>query len=339
MAGHSEKDLDVLHHSHVPPLFKEPYILSGYRKPNCTYKDCIKYTLVLHNETGNFWTHFIPMWLWLIWLYSLSTKMDLTEPYFYPAICFWVSACIYALCSSIAHGFACKSPVVRDITMMLDYVGISMYTFGGVLLSFYYQLPTSTYPTILDYKWPLLILGVILAVDVVVLSSLSMYFWSRQRYFIRALSAALPCIFSAIPFLYRFRLCVMTEKECLPETMYLHLCSIAAIIAAATFFVSKIPECFYPGKFDYIGQSHQLFHVALTVHTSAEMFALPLDTLARKNELTNIANYTPDIFTTFFLHTIVLILDLFTLAVLGYLVSKGVLVNNRRKALCHEKEN
>jgi hypothetical protein len=34
-------------------------------------------------------------------------------------------------------------------------------------------------------------------------------------------------------------------------------------LTGAVFFVSRIPECFYPGSFDLWGQSHQIFHLLI----------------------------------------------------------------------------
>jgi hypothetical protein len=46
----------------VPLAFHEVAIISGYRLPQCSPKDCIRSSMSINNETFNFWSHFIPFW-------------------------------------------------------------------------------------------------------------------------------------------------------------------------------------------------------------------------------------------------------------------------------------
>ncbi len=327
----SPSTLQLFHRSEVPSIYKEPFILSGYRQPECSYADCLRYTLVLHNELGNFWTHFLPVWIWVYWILRLPPAIDLSDPYFYPLLSFWAGACVMHLCSSITHGFACKSPTCLDVTTMLDYLGIAVYSYGGAIISFYYQWPYGGYPV--NYKIHLLCILVVVCSNVTVLTSLSLYYWPKYRYLVRALAAAVAYCASSVPWLYRFRACVMTETDCTPETFPFHFLNLAATVAAAVLFTSKYPERYAPGRFDYFGHSHQLFHVAITTQTAAELYVLPQVALERRAVLTQIPGFSPDFYSCVLPQLLVVVVGMVTLSVLGLLASRGYIVSHRKKLL------
>lgn len=55
----------LLRWDEVPDDFVECFILSGYRRLPCTAQECLASVLKPTNETLNFWTHFIPLLLFL----------------------------------------------------------------------------------------------------------------------------------------------------------------------------------------------------------------------------------------------------------------------------------
>ena len=116
----SSSHLPLLHHTQIPSVYKEPFIINHYRKPDCSFSDCVRYGFVWHNDVWNFWTHFVPLWVWLTWLYALSYQYDFTDSYYYPLLCFWFGGCIAALFSSMAHMFGCKSFTVRTVCFMVE---------------------------------------------------------------------------------------------------------------------------------------------------------------------------------------------------------------------------
>lgn len=51
--------------SFPPQVFREDGIISGYRDPQSSAKDCLLSSFQLTNETINIWTHFLPTW-WVL---------------------------------------------------------------------------------------------------------------------------------------------------------------------------------------------------------------------------------------------------------------------------------
>ena len=319
--------LPLLHRSQVPVVYQEPFVITGYRQHDCSYLQCLQYCFVMNNEVGNFWTHFLPFCAWLLWPYVLSHYIDITDPYFYPLLCFWIGACTYSLLSSLAHALGCMSFTVQTVGYMMDYHGIAMYGFSGSIVAFFYLQPSSS--TWGEYKWPILVLAMIFAVNATLMCCLTRFFWAKNRYVLRILSFVLPYIITSAPFAYRLKVCIATGSDCVEETLPLHFATIVMTFVHMFFYASRIPERFAPGKFDFIGQSHQLFHVSGALLTSMYMYLLPLEAVLRRGPLSRLTQQlSPDAYSTFLPYLVVEALGLMTVAIFAVLVTKRVLISN-----------
>ena len=334
-----DKCLKLVHGTQISPIYLEPFILGGYRAPGVSFVDCIRYTCVLHNDVGNFWTHFIPFLIWVPWLlYLAKYDIDLCNPYFYPLLCFWCGACSYALFSSVAHAFSCRSFEVRSVCFILDYFGIAMYAFGGAIAGFFYQ--QSVHSVYYHYKYPILFLEASLVVNATLFGGLSRFYWKNYRFIIRILSFILPYIAAVAPFVQRFSQCVSTGEECHYNTLPLHLLGFVLTFTLAFFFATKIPERFAPGKFDYFCQSHQIFHIIAAIQTTIQMYMVPIDAHQRRAMLESVEGAHPDVFTTFVPFLFGGTFGLLTVGLLGYLMMKGILSSNKNEtALQNNKKN
>ena len=288
-------NMPVLDCSHVPAAFREPYIVKGYRRTDTSLWECFKYMFVLHNELGNIWTHFIPLLIWLYWLYCLSFQLDFTDPFWYPLLAIWMGGCSYAFCSSMAHGFGSKSIATRHICFMIDYQGISLYLLGGSIAFYFYERPVGSW--LFGHKWCFIALFTALAINAALMSSLSRFHWRKQRLLVRIGFFTLSCVVGGTPFIGR--LCSLQELSTL-DTLPLHCCTYFTSSIALFFYASKFPERLKAaaGKFDYFLNSHQLFHIAAAMATSLQFHTLLIDAIARQTVLTKDPYYLPDIYST-----------------------------------------
>ena len=317
--------LPTFHRHEVPAAYREPFISSGYRKANATISECLSYAFVRHNDVCNFWSHFLALLLWLSGLYLLSLSLDLSQPFYYPLLCFWLGACAYALFSSTAHLFGCRSVLVRSFCFMLDYLGISIYVAGGGLYSFHFQLPLSS--SLYQHMYSLVCLHLLLSAASTLVSSLSRYFWVRQRFMVRAL-AYTPAYFMCIaPFSLRLLTCISTGQDCIWSTLHLHFISIVLTWVLLFFFVTKIPERFAPGKFDIFFQSHTLFHISAASLTTVQMYMFPIDCEARRTELVD--KIAPSFQGVLLPFMVMIAVGLSQILILTWLVVRGVLIPNR----------
>ena len=323
-----KKTNELLHRNDVPPMFREPFVIEGYRKTDTTFTYAFKAVFKWSNDAGNFWTHFIPFCIFILWfVLEWKWRIDFTDPYYYPLACLWAGACCYTLFSSTAHLLGCVSYKIRTICFFLDYLGIAMYTLGGGIMVYFYHLPFGS--VFYGYKYPLLAYYVCLTIGATLITSLSRFYWHRYRFIIRVLAFFLPYVNTSYPIVIRLlTVCIPTGKECVVETLHLHVINEILIFFIAFFFVTKIPERFAPGKFDYIFQSHQLFHITAASQTLLIFYMMPIDTIARREGLSQYDAMQADFLTTFGVFGIAFVGSLVVVALLGVLVVKDILKVN-----------
>ncbi len=115
----------------------------------------------------------------------------------------------------------------------------------------------------------------------------------------------------------------------MPQTIFLHCMAFFFTFLVLIFFVTKIPERFAPGRFDYLFHSHQLFHVSSFGLTSVEMYFTPLEMALRQEALSHVEGAMPSWETTFFPFLCAEIGGLIVVCVLGVLTYRGLLTTNK----------
>uniref|UniRef100_H3C1B7 Progestin and adipoQ receptor family member 9 n=1 Tax=Tetraodon nigroviridis TaxID=99883 RepID=H3C1B7_TETNG len=235
--------------------FHERYILSGYRSPDYSLAECLRSAFRPTNETGNFWSHFLPLFFfsyrvlevlgWPLWTYFLGV------------------ACLL-LGSSLAHLLNAMSLVVREVCFFLDYGAIAAYTVGSSLAYFYYIHPRAG---LLDRDPERFYIPAACAVAVVCVlcCSLTRQRWRRHRYLIRTLVFLLPLLVSSTPVFYRLLAgspyvagsASWAASAPSPAFFWRHC---LWLLVSAVFNVAKLPERLAPGRFDVWGHSHHWFH-------------------------------------------------------------------------------
>lgn len=318
----------LLHRDKLSSVYTEPYIITGYRKPGTTMLGSIKYAFVLHNDVCNFWTHFIPLLMWLCWIAWLAKfHIDFTDPYYYPLLCFWAGSCSYVFFSSMAHLLSNISLTVKSICFILDYLGIALYVLGGAISGFFYEQSVNS--PFYKYQNFILTLEVALAIGATFLCGLTRFFWVKYRFSIRTLLFLLPYLSAVAPFAQRFRVCIQTGNQCTPETLPLHLSGFVFTLAIAFFFVTKIPERLAPGKFDIFFQSHTIFHVLAAIQTSKQMYMFQLDASLRREHLLLVEDAAPNFYNSILFFLIAEFVGLLIVGLFWVLIVKKFLKTNK----------
>ncbi|KAM3857714.1 membrane progesterone receptor epsilon [Diretmus argenteus] len=136
--------LPLLRHTDVPPRVTENFILTGYRFPNYSLRDCLMSAFRPTNETGNFWTHFLPVFVfayYFVEVFGWDGAPPGDDPFFYPLWNYFIGVFCLLMASSMAHLLNSMSLVVREVCFFVDYGTISAYTVGSSLAYFYYIHP------------------------------------------------------------------------------------------------------------------------------------------------------------------------------------------------------
>lgn len=288
--------LPLLRHTDVPPRVIENFILTGYRFPNYSLKDCLLSAFRPTNETGNFWTHFLPVFIfsyYFVEVFGWEGAPHGDDPFFYPLWNYFIGVFCLLMASSMAHLLNSMSLVVREVCFFVDYGTISSYTVGSSLAYYYYihpragivetggqndshvdlkhepaHSPTSPYaiPEFNVFFETLYIPSACVVAIICVLSCCNTrQRWRKYRYVIRTLVFLLPFLVSSTPVFYRLLTrspysttsSSFAASTSMPSFFYRHC---LWLLVSAVFNISKFPERLAPGRFDIWGHSHQWFH-------------------------------------------------------------------------------
>ncbi|XP_060568494.1 membrane progestin receptor gamma-like [Ruditapes philippinarum] len=274
----------LFHKDQVPEHFHESYIVNGYRNPKSPPFQCLLSVFDATNETLNFWTHFLPSWYFMWILKDLSYTLDFQhDSYTWPLLGYMCMCCIYPLASSIAHTFNTMSDKARHVCFFMDYSAIAASAFGTALAYRAYSFPSDFRSGFFGDMF--LIVAFINSILCIVISCKTRFMQlSTFRKVIRIGSLGLPCIYTTIPTTYR--LIFGSELDMNLTSNYQHTVSIIFMYIAGFLYGTHFPERMFPGSFDIIGHSHQLFHVCVILGTMTQMQAILYDMQERKQELT-----------------------------------------------------
>lgn len=253
------KERRLLKYDDLPmPWRNNPHIKRGYRFSE-TKLECVKSVFNISNEFFNIWSHAIGLVLVLavaFYFYpssanfSLSSNADVVV-----AAVFFVMACLTLVCSMIWHTMSSVADVhAVSLFACVDYTGISLLIAASIMTTEYtafYCDPVSRY-TYMALTAFLGMGGVILpwhprfnGADMA---------WFRVAFYVGlALTGFMPILQLQLThgteFVYSFYSPIAK--------------SILVYFGGAIVYASKIPERWCSGMFDYVGGSHNLWHVAV----------------------------------------------------------------------------
>ncbi|XP_071334377.1 membrane progestin receptor epsilon [Trachinotus anak] len=288
--------LPLLRHTDVPPRVIENFILTGYRFPNYSLRDCLLSAFRPTNETGNFWTHFLPVFIfsyYFVEVFGWEGAPHGDAPFFYPLWNYYIGVFCLLIASSMAHLLNSMSLVVREVCFFVDYGTISAYTVGSSLAYYHYIHPragivetgghnathvdlkhepagaiTSSYAIpefSVFFETFYIPCACVVAIICVLSCCNTRQRWRQHRYVIRTLVFLLPFLVSSTPVFYRLLTISpysntsssFAASTSMPTFFYRHC---LWLLVSAVFNISKFPERLAPGRFDIWGHSHQWFH-------------------------------------------------------------------------------
>jgi adiponectin receptor len=235
-----------------------PHIKSGYRFSE-DWKGCLRSAFGISNELVNIWSHALGLVLVLsvaFYFYptsvnfSQSTKTDI-----FIAAVFFFTACVTLVCSTIWHTMNSVADI-HAISMFacVDYTGISLLIAASIMTTEYtafYCDPVS--------RWLYMATTALLGIGGVILPWHPRFngadmAWARVAFFIGL---------GATGFLPIFQLYLSHGSDFVYKFYSPIAKSLLVYVAGALVYASKVPERWCPGMFDYIGGSHNLWHLAV----------------------------------------------------------------------------
>uniref|UniRef100_A0A3B1JLI3 Progestin and adipoQ receptor family member Vb n=1 Tax=Astyanax mexicanus TaxID=7994 RepID=A0A3B1JLI3_ASTMX len=267
----------------VPKAFQEDSIISGYRHPRSSATDCVLSLFQLTNETLNVWTHFLPTWYFLWKLLTVVCMQDVwNDAYTWPLLVYLLSCCVYPLASSCAHTFSTMSTRARHICFFFDYGALSFYSLGSAITYSAYVMPDGwVNSTFHKYYISIAVFNTIICTAMACYSRFPESQRPKLGKVLRISAFTYPYLFDNIPLFYRIFLCA-GEGCTVNEVNSVHVYHTLLAFLTGFLFATHLPERLAPGRFDYIGHSHQLFHVCGVIGTHFQMQAIEMDMSLRR---------------------------------------------------------
>ncbi|XP_020602180.1 progestin and adipoQ receptor family member 3-like [Orbicella faveolata] len=255
-----ESKVVKLYDYHDVPYFLRgnPYITSGYRA-FLSVRMCMKSLFVLSNESINIWSHLVGFlyFFYLLLVDNLVRIPDHNGTFSDHAVLtsLLIGYMISMFFSAFYHLFCCHSEKMFHLWLSLDLAGISL----GVCACY---IPAVYYAFYCHATWRGFYLGGVIFLTLV---SLALQFhpsFLTSRWAIKRL-----LLFSSLvaygvgPSLHWVLLLGgwsdYTVRLFIPKVAVMYLLGVLAL----GFYALKIPERYFPGKLNYIGSSHQWWHL------------------------------------------------------------------------------
>lgn len=182
-------------------------------------------------------------------------------------------------CSSTYHTFNAHSKHVYRSLSRIDYAGTSFLICGSFYPLVYYIGFCS------NWAIPVYLTGITFFCGMIFILSLLPFFQAPKYRMLRGFAFLGVGLLGVIPFVHFLVVPDMYENFWI--TLLCTLCMALNYIIGVLIYVSRVPERYYSGKFDVIGNSHNIWHMfillaaifhyvgSLTAYRTREMISCP----------------------------------------------------------------
>ncbi|KAJ1989584.1 hypothetical protein H4R33_002003 [Dimargaris cristalligena] len=250
----------LLHFEELPAWMQDNmYILTGYRPPLQSYKQCFRSLFYLHNETGNVYSHLLGALLFLgfgglaagfmVQHQSTVQWLDVMVMFIFIA---GAVACLSL--STTFHLVSCHSHSVSRQWNKCDYLGIVFLIVGSFFPPIYYAFYCHPNWLIFYLTSTSALGGMTAYFSVSKRFEGGKYRWARTMLFIgMGLSGAVPLMHGLTIYGLEVALKSFSLAWILGMALF--------YIVGALIYAGRVPERWSPGRFDFWLHSHQIFHL------------------------------------------------------------------------------
>ena len=269
----------------VPFEFREPYVLSGYRQPRISARECLESIFTRCNETINVWSHVAACAFFVFRsVLVFSEHNPFRDAFVYPLLSFAIGTSAMFFMSSGAHLFNSMSSKTRHVCFFFDYAAISVYAFSAGQAFYFYSRPLNSDWVIFRSYSTFVIVCTIVSCLSVYSCCASRHRWIHYKFLIRTGTFMTSFFINTLPYWVRMWDC-QSEVDCNAVSIPYFKRQFMFFAVAALANGSRLPERLIPGVFDFCGQSHHFLHILCAIGAADEMIALYLDMLGRRNAL------------------------------------------------------
>ncbi|TGZ81436.1 putative hemolysin-III channel protein Izh2 [Ascodesmis nigricans] len=249
------------------------FIIRGYRPQSSSFKRSLGSLLYWHNESVNIYTHLLgSIGLIITGMYlhhviaprypssTIKDRMVIGTFFLCEATCLALSATF--------HTISNHSVPVAKFGNQLDYLGIVIAIFGSTVPSVYYGF--YCYEKLMRTYWIMMgTIGLLVAY-----ATFDPRFRTPKYRPIRASLFIGMGISGVFPVLHALTLYPSIQD--VDERMGLRWMLLQGFfyVFGAVIYAARVPERFYPGRFDLVGASHQIFHCFVIMAAVSHMWGL-----------------------------------------------------------------
>lgn len=251
--------LRVIPYDVLPDWLKDnDYLLHGHRPPMPSFRACFKSIFRIHTETGNIWTHLLGfvLFLFLGILTMLRPNMYFMAPLQEKVVfgMFFLGAVLCLSFSWLFHTVYCHSEKVSRTFSKLDYSGIALLIMGSFVPWLYYSFYCSPQPRLIYLS-----IVCVLGISAIIVAQWDRFATPKHRQTRAGVFLGLG-LSGVVPTMH-FTIAEGFVKATTVGQMGWFFLMAVMYITGAGLYAARIPERFFPGKFDIWFQSHQIFHV------------------------------------------------------------------------------
>jgi adiponectin receptor len=238
----------LLKNTDVPECQRTPFITTGYRRPTNSALKCILSIFSWHCESVNIWTHLAGL-LYLIYSQLNGVGQDLffSDKFVYNVYIITAELCLFF--SVLLHTFYCHNQL-NPVVAKMDYFGIVVLTMGSQISGLHFALLKHSY-LYTFYMSIIVVAG---------------FFVCRETLRGNTCDIAYRCklfsLFGSVSIITSTHLYVLngfmgTTEILIHGVTGIYLCYGLGMML----YCISIPERWKPVKYDFIGNSHQIFHL------------------------------------------------------------------------------
>lgn len=186
--------------------------------------------------------------------------------------------------SATAHLMHQKSHYCHMTCFLCDFGGISFNGFGAAFMQTFICSPLWYYSLIEPYFLPIIGFQSVLCC---LLNSLAQTLYARpyppMKRFLQFAPCGLLWSFTMLPIAIRYLAPSTDINDTTIVHIEYHMAHLVVFLVGATCFALDFPQRFLPGRLDFFGQGHNLFHMCIFLVVALQFKACHLDFLANRD--------------------------------------------------------
>ena len=250
------EDLQLSHIRDTPAWMRaqcSEHITTGYRV-GYTWPKIFRSLFTIHNETANVWSHLLGFLLMLFLGYhAFANVLDVSFVTYTVFVSFFAS-CLWCLgASTVFHLCWHHSPGVHKTTLFCDHFGISALITGSMVPLVVFLF--TCHPT----------LQLVYSAVIATVGGFSLVMpWTHvfHTWYWRRLAVFLATVFAGIvPAAHA--LLIIPRNDVTAPVFFGFLLVLMQYGVGMAIYILQVPECWYPGRFDFWWNSHNIWHICV----------------------------------------------------------------------------